>query len=341
MDTTSTSTSTSSTSTSPGHSGDLDEGAAPSHAVIRRSEMIGATLNVGGQPIDLSEYATTGIVGVGVGPRGCGKTNVGQLIGEQLADQGWQTILFDPENEQEQMYGEAVSGPEELRHLLMARSRKIVVVRAANAAEFVPYGRVVLEVSDLIRKPLFVVIDEGQLFSATRKRSENIGEAADIINEFVGRGRKRALDLYVTALRFTGSVHRLIFANKNLTFIGCQEDAAAWSTLAPQFKSSGIDFSDLSALAPGEFFCISRRGIDKVKTPMAEALRRVAPAAKAVKRALPATFSQWDRAMRGIPTERLQGLTDPVMTLLGKVAGLSQQQMLAGQAALQDELEAR
>ncbi len=62
MDTTSTSTST---STSPGHSGDLDKDAAPSHAVIRRSEMIGATLNVGGQPIDLSEYATTGIVGVG------------------------------------------------------------------------------------------------------------------------------------------------------------------------------------------------------------------------------------------------------------------------------------
>jgi hypothetical protein len=311
------------------------------HAVIRRDEMMQATLKVGGQPIDLAEYATTGLLAVGVGPRGCGKTNIGQLIGEQFADQGWVTLIFDPEGEMELMYGEAVKDPEELRYLLETRERKIVVVRAADAAEFVPYGQVVLEVAGRIRKPLFIVIDEGQLFSAPRKRSESVGEAADIINEFVGRGRKRALDLYVTALRYTGSVHRLIFANKNLTFIGCQEDAAAWSALAPQFKDTGISFGDLSALAPGEFFCVSRRGIEKVKTPMAEALKRVAPAAKAVKRALPATFSQWDRAMRAIPDERLAALTDPVVTLLGKVAGLSQQQMLAGQAALQDELEVR
>ncbi|CAN7773687.1 hypothetical protein LJR290_007667 [Variovorax sp. LjRoot290] len=311
------------------------------HPVIRRDEMMHAVLKLGGQALDLSEYATTGLLAVGVGPRGCGKTNIGQLIGEQLADQGWVTVVFDPEREMELMYGDAVKDEEELRECLENRDRRIVVVRAANAAEFVPYGRVVLDVADRIRKPLFVVIDEGQLFSASRKRSESIGEAADIINEFVGRGRKRALDLYVTALRYTGSVHRLIFANKNLTFIGCQEDAAAWSALAPQFKASGIDFGDLSALAPGEFFCISRRGIEKVRTPMAEALKRVAPAAKAVKRALPATFSQWDRAMRSIPKERLQALTDPVMTLLGKVAGLSQKQMLAGQSALQDELEAR
>jgi hypothetical protein len=311
------------------------------HSPVRRDEMLTARLNVGGQPLDLSEYATTGLLSVGVGPRGCGKTNIGQLIGEQLADQGWVTVVFDPESEMELMYGTAVQNEEELRLCLENRDRKIVVVRAANAAEFVPYGRVILEVADRIRKPLFIVIDEGQLFSAPRKRAESIGEAADIINEFVGRGRKRALDLYVTALRYTGSVHRLIFANKNLTFIGCQEDAAAWSALAPQFKASGIDFSDLSALAPGEFFCISRRGIEKVKTPMAEALKKVAPAAKAVRRALPATFSQWDRAMRNIPKERLEALTDPVMTLLGKVAGLSQTQMLAGQSALQDELEVR
>jgi hypothetical protein len=311
------------------------------HSPVRRDEMLTAVLNVGGQPLDLSEYATTGLLAVGVGPRGCGKTNIGQLIGEQLSKQGWITVVFDPESEMELMYGAAVQNEEELRQCLERRDRKIVVVRAANAAEFVPYGRVVLDVADRIRKPLFIVIDEGQLFSASRKRAESIGEAADIINEFVGRGRKRALDLYVTALRYTGSVHRLIFANKNLTFIGCQEDAAAWSALAPQFKASGIDFSDLSALAPGEFFCISRRGIEKVKTPMAEALKKVAPAAKAVRRALPATFSQWDRAMRNIPKERLEALTDPVMTLLGKVAGLSQTQMLAGQSALQDELEVR
>ncbi|MCR6481025.1 ATP-binding protein [Variovorax sp. ZS18.2.2] len=311
------------------------------HSLIRRDEMLKAVLEIGGQPLDLSEYATTGLVAVGVGPRGCGKTNVGQLIGEQLAEQGWVTVIFDPEGEMELMYGDAVKDEEELYQCLERRDRKIVVVRATDAAEFVPYGQVILDAADRFRKPLFVVIDEGQLFSASRKRSESIGEAADIINEFVGRGRKRALDLYVTALRYTGSIHRLIFANKNLTFIGCQEDAAAWSALAPQFKDSGIDFGDLSALAPGEFFCISRRGIEKVKTPMAEALKCVAPAAKAARRALPATFSQWDRAMRGISTERLGALSEPVMTLLGKVAGLSQTQMLAGQSALQDELEVR
>lgn len=311
------------------------------YALIRRDEMMNAKLRVGGQEIELAEYATTGLVAVGVGPRGCGKTNIGQLIGEQLSEQGWCTVIFDPESEMELMYGKAVEDAADLRERLELRDRKIIVVRAANAAEFVPYGKVVLEVADKIRKPILLVLDEGQLFSASRKRSESIGEAADIINDFVGRGRKRALDLYITALRYTGSVHRQIFANKNLTFIGCQEDATAWSALAPQFKSSGIDFGDLSALAPGEFFCISRRGIEKVKTPMAEALRRVAPAAKAVRRALPATFSQWDRAMRGIPSQRLEELTDPVMTLLGKVAGLSQKQMLAGQAALHDELEVR
>jgi hypothetical protein len=294
-----------------------------------------------GQPLALAEYATTGLVAVGVGPRGCGKTNIGQLIGEQLSEQGWVTVIFDPEREIELMYGAAVKSPEELRERLILRDKPIVVVSAANASEFVPYGQVVLEVSDRERKPLFVCLDEGQLFSASHKRSDSLGEAADIINEFVGRGRKRALDLYITALRFTGSVHRLIFSNKNLTFVGCQEDAAAWSALAPQFKSSGIGFGDLSALAPGEFFCISRRGIEKVKVPMAEALKRVAPAATAVRRSLPATYSQWDRAMRAIPVERLGMLSDPVMTLLGKVAGLSQQQMLAGQTALQDELELR
>lgn len=315
--------------------------AAIKHQVIHREEMLTATLRVGGKPLDLAEYATTGLLSVGVGPRGCGKTNIGQLLAEQLSEQGWVAVLFDPEGEQELMYGDAVRDADDLRARLEARDEKIIVVRAADAAEFVPYGRAILDVADRIRKPLFLVIDEGQLFSAARKRSESIGEAADIINDFVGRGRKRALDLYITALRFSGTVHRQIFANKNLTFIGCQEDAAAWSSLAPQFKDSGIDFSDLSALAPGEFFCVSRRGIEKVKTPMAEALKAVAPAAKAVKRTLPATFSQWDRAMRAIPLARLQALDGPVVSLLGKVAGLSEDQMLAGQAALQDELEAR
>ena len=42
-------------------------------------------------------------------------------------------------------------------------------------------------------------------------------------------GRKRALDLFITALRYTGTLHRSIFSNKNLTLIGCQEDPTAWA----------------------------------------------------------------------------------------------------------------
>jgi hypothetical protein len=45
--------------------------------------------------------------------------------------------------------------------------------------------------------------------------------------------------------------------------------------------------------------------------------------------------------MRSIPTERLEELTDPVVNLLGAVAGLSAQQMMTGTRALQDELDAR
>src|SRR3546814_10299505 len=82
-----------------------------------------------------------------------------------------------------------------------------------------------------------------------------------IINEFVERGRKRALDLFLTAHGFSGTLHRSVFRSKNLTFIGCQQDPAAWSALAPQFRSTGIGFSDLNALGPGEFFCFGRRGV--------------------------------------------------------------------------------
>lgn len=303
--------------------------------------MVGARLHLGGQPIELAEYATTGLLALAVGPRGQGKTNAGQLIAEQLAAQGWVSVLIDPEHEMESMYGAAVSDPQALRERLELRDQPIVVVRAATADEFVPYGRVILEVGDQLRNPIFVMIDEGQIFSAPRKRSESLGEAADILNELAGRGRKRALDLFVTALRFTGTLHRQLFSNKNLTLIGCQEDATAWAALAPQFRGSRIDFGDLNALAPGEFFCISRRGVDKVRMPMAKALQAVAPRAVAVKRALPATYSQWDRAMSEIPTERLRALSDPLVNLLGTVAGLSSQQMLAGQTALQDELAAR
>lgn len=309
--------------------------------VIQRDEMIGATLNLGGAPIDLSEYATTGLLAVAVGPRGNGKTNAGLLMAEQLAEQGWVSVLIDPESELESMYGDAVANAEDLRDRLARRNQPIIVVSAQDATEFIPYGRAILESSDEHRKPVFVVIDEGQLFSATKKRMNDIGEAADIINEFAGRGRKRALDLFITALRYTGTLHRSIFSNKNLTLIGCQEDPTVWSALAPQFRSSQIEFNDLNALAPGEFFCFSRRGVEKVKMPMAIALQRVAPKAKPIKRTLPTTFSQWSRAMQEIPTERLDALTSPVIDLLGAVAGLSPQQMLTGTSALQDELEMR
>lgn len=309
------------------------------HAVIHRTEMFDATLKLGGTPVDLAEYATTGLLAVAVGPRGNGKTNAGLLVAEQLAEQGWISVLIDPEGELESLYGAAVADAEQLRKTLQARKRPIIVVSATDAEAFVPYGQAVLDVADRQRKPIFVFIDEGQMFSASKKK--DIAAAADIINQLAERGRKRAVDMFITAHRYTGSLHRTIFANKNLTLVGCQEDPTAWSTLGPLFRASKIEFGDLNALAPGEFFCFSRAGVEKIRMPMASALARVAPKAKRVTRKLPTTFSQWNRAMREIPTARLEALTDPVVNLLGAVAGLSAQQMLSGARALQDELEAR
>ena len=274
-------------------------------------------------------------------PRGYGKTNCGLLMAEQLASQGWVSVLIDPEAELEGLYGAAVRNEEELRERLTLRDKPIVVVSARNATEFVPYGRVILEVADEYRKPLFVMIDEGQLFSDPKKRKEELGEACDIINDIVGRGRKRAVDMFITALRFTGTLHRSIFSNANISFFGCLEDPTAWASLASQFRASRIEYNDLNALAPGEFFCFSRRGVEKVRMNMAEALKQVAPKAKSVKRTLPATFSQWNTAMMQIPTKRLHALSDSVVSLLGQVAGLPTQQMLSGISALQDELDAR
>lgn len=309
--------------------------------VIQRSEMLSATLNLGGEPLDLADYATTGLLAVAVGPRGNGKTNAGLLIAEQLSEQGWVSVLIDPEGELEALYGDAVADASDLQEKLTRRKHRYLVVKATDATEFIAFGRAILDVAERHRKPIFVMIDEGQIFSASKAMKGDVGEAVAIINEFAGRGRKRALDLFITALRYTGTLHRSIFGNKNLTFVGCQEDATAWSALAPQFKASKIEFNDLNALTTGEFFCLSRRGVEKVRMPMAEALAKVALKAKPVKRTLPATFSQWDRAMREIPTGRLQALTDPVVNLLGAVAGLSTQQMLAGARALQDELDLR
>lgn len=312
------------------------------HTIIRRPEMDIATLSLGGEPIALADYATTGLLGLAVGPRGGGKTNAGLVIAEQLSEQGWICVLVDPEAEMEALYGDAVADPEALRRTLVARDTPIVVIRAQDASEFVPYGRVILDVADEYRKPLFVMIDEGQLFSAPRKRKGDLGEAADLINEFAGRGRKRALDLFITALRYTGTLHRSIFSNKNLTLIGCQEDPTVWSALAPQFRSSHIEFDELNALSPGEFFCFSRRGVEKIRMPMATALQAAsAPKAKPARRTLPTTFGQWSRAMRDIPAERLSALTEPVTALLGAVAGLNAQQMREGALALADERERR
>lgn len=311
-----------------------------SRNVIQRTELTDAYLDLGGQFVDLEDYATTGLRVVAVGPSGVGKTNAGLLIAEQLAEQGWVSVLVDPEGEIESMYGQAVDAAE-LRRALEKRDRKIIVVSAKDATEFIPFGRAILDAADTHRQPLFVMLDEGQVFSASRKRKNDIGIASDLVNEFAQRGRKRALDLFMTATSFTGSLHRHIFANKNLSLIGCQEDPAAWAALAPQFRASKIEFRDLAALGPGEFFCFSRRGVEKVRMPMAVAMKQVAREAPKIKPALPTTFSQWDRAMRDIPDARLKSLTDPVINLLATVAGLSPQQVMSGRRALEDELECR
>jgi hypothetical protein len=205
-----------------------------------------------------------------------------------------------------------------------------------------PYGEFLLDSIDRVRKPLFVVLDEGQLFSTSRRvRKEKIADASAIVNELLERGRKRALDLFLSAHRFSGTLHRSVFTNKNLTFVGRQEDSAAWAAIAPMFRGTGIGYAELSALQNGEFFCFSRRGIEKVTLPMAAALKAVAPKATAVRPARPQTFPQWDAAMRAIPQPTLEKLSGPVVGVLSSIAGLTPSQVAAGTRALRDELEAR
>lgn len=310
--------------------------------VFRREELMSAALDLGSVQIDLADYATTGLRIVAVGPAGIGKTNTGLLIAEQLAAQGWVCVLADPEGEIQAMYGDAVKDEDELAKALAKRNKNFLVVSARDPGEFVPFASVIMAAAEEHRKPIFLMIDEGQLFSSARRRKKNgIGEASDFVNDFVERGRKRALDLFLTAHRFSGSLSRSVFSNKNLTLIGCQEDPTAWSSLAAQFRGSRIGFEQLQALGPGEFFCFHRRGVEKVMISMAEAMQKVAPKARVVKPALPSTFSQWDRALREIPTARLEALSMPVVGLLGAVAGLTNQQLLSGGRALRDELEAR
>ncbi len=313
-------------------------------ALFRRNEFLHASLDLGSSAIDLGDYATTGLRVVCVGPSGIGKTNAGLLLAEQLAAQGWMSVLMDPEGELEALYegqGAVVDDVEDLQRRLTARADPFLIVKVRDAAEFVPYAQGLMKTIDAERKPVFLMIDEAQIFSASRKRQEAIGEASDLVNDFVQRGRKRALDLFLSAHRFSGSLHRSVFANKNLCFVGRQEDPTAWSALAPQFKGSGIGFADLAALAPGEFFCFSRRGAEKVTMPMAEALKAVARPATIVKPALPSTFSQWDRAIAEIPLDRLDALTPAVVGLLSTIAGITPPQLSGGLRALRDERSAR
>ena len=309
--------------------------------LISRPEMLNATLHLGGTTIELADYAATGLLALAIGPRGKGKTNAGQVIAEQLSEQGWVSVLIDPEGELGSMYGAAVASPEALAALLESRTQPIVVVDAKTTYEFLPYGKVIAHAADQFRKPIFVMIDEGQVFSQNKHRKDGIGEAADLINDFAERGRKRALDLFITTHRYTGSVHRSLFYNKNLTLVGCQEDPTVWSSLAPQFRASKIEYSDLNALSTGEFFCLSSRGTEKIKMPMAKALKAVAKPAKKVKRALPATYREWSHALSSIPTQRLQALTPALTDFLGALAGLTLQQVQSGTRALQDEMESR
>lgn len=313
-----------------------------SRSVIRREEFIGTSLKLGKKVLDLSDYATTGLRAAIVGPSGVGKTSAAISIAEQLTDSGkWIAVLVDPEGELESLYGEAVASPAELVKRLKLRDRPIVVVSAATASDFVPYAEVVLDAADQFRKPIVMVVDETQLFSKSRRSTNDAGKASELLNDIASRGRKRALDLVVTATRFSGTLNRALFTSKNLTLIGRTEDSTAWSALAPLFQGTKIGFSALMALAPGEFFCFSLSGVERVAMKMAKALQGAAIQAKPIQPVLPTTFSQWNRAMRAVPTARLQAIDADLIDLLGTVAGLTTQQLLSGNRALRDELASR
>ena len=55
--------------------------------------------------------------------------------------------------------------------MLAHRQQKIIVVAAKNAEQFAPFGRAIMEAAGEHRKPLFVMIYEGQLFSGYRASS--------------------------------------------------------------------------------------------------------------------------------------------------------------------------
>lgn len=316
-----------------------------SRALFRREELLTSALDLGSTSVDLSDYSTTGLRIVAVGPSGVGKTNAGLLIAEQLAAQGWMVVCVDPEGEIGALYADArLPTPAALeRHLRERTGPALAVVSARDAGEFLPFGQAVMAVADALRQPIFLLLDEAQLFSTSRRkgRADVEGQASDLVTDLVGRGRKRALDVFLSAQRFAGTLHRGVFANRNLTLVGRQEDPSGWFALAPLFKGSGIGYAETAALGSGEFFMASRRGLEKVVLPMAAALAAVAPKAVAVRQTRPATFAAWDLALRAIATPRLRALTPGVVGLLGAVAGLSAQQLVSGRRALSDELESR
>lgn len=312
------------------------------HAVIRREEMLQAKLMLGSLQVDLADYATTGLRVLAVGPSGTGKTSALLAIAEQLVKQGWVAVVADPEGEIQSLYEDAVvESPDALADHLAKRDMPIMVIPVKDAFAFKPFGEAILASADAIRKPVVVLMDEGDQFSASKKRKDGMGEASDILNDFVGRGRKRGLDMLITALGYTGSLNRKVFEAQTITLIGKLADSAKWSTIANQFRGTNIGYPDLQALGTSEWFCWHSGGVEKIRMQMPAAMEKVAIKARPTRPALPQTFSQWDRAMREIPTERLKALTGPVQQFLSSIVGLTAQQVLSGARALADELEAR
>lgn len=86
------------------------------HAVIRRDELLNATLQLGGTTLSLADYATTGVRAIAIGPSGSGKTSLGLLMAEQLSEQGWVAVLVDPEGEIASLYGDPVESPRRSPH---------------------------------------------------------------------------------------------------------------------------------------------------------------------------------------------------------------------------------
>ena len=308
---------------------------------IIRNELLSAHLDFGEKTLDLAPYATTGLRAICIGSSGTGKTNAGLLIAEQLAEQGWVSVLVDPEDEMGSLYGPSVDSPEELAQSLAKRDRPILVVDARDPASFLNYGQVIYEAADLHRKPIFLMIDEGQIYSSACRRADGLGEATDLLNDLATRGRKRALDLFLTSRSFAGSLNRTLFSVKNLTLISSQNDPCAWSALAPQFRGTNICFADLAALSTSEFFLFGPEGMEKIRMKMARAMEDVALKAAPVRPVTPSTFSQWDEAMSDIGNDRPQAITPEIVALLGAVGGLSSQQVTSGQRALADELAMR